>query len=87
MFQYISALLVVAMLGAKYPVVAGLSFLEKIPPQFECLEVSSKRMHRQPEDQSIGWRPCSRDEICMLHLAEDMYRPVVTNPEYFINWV
>ena len=31
-------------LMAKFPVVAGLSFLEKIPPKFECLQYSSKHM-------------------------------------------
>jgi hypothetical protein len=36
-YQILTVTMMIVGLMAKFPVVAGLSFLEKIPPKFECL--------------------------------------------------
>lgn len=44
-------------------------------------------MHRAPEEQHLSWKACTKQEICIEHMSDDLYRPVTTNPEYLQNWI
>ena len=84
-FQVLTVVLLCMALMAKYPVVAGLSFLEKIPPKLECLQFSASKMHSIEHVET--WKSCTQQEICALKLSKNQYRPVTTESEYFDNWV
>ena len=43
-YQIIVCLALVISTDSKYPLVAGLSFLEKVPNQYECLQSTSRKM-------------------------------------------
>lgn len=57
------AVLIVADLS-KDPLSAGLSFLEKIPNKYECLQNSASSMTSNMHDHKYSWKKCNRNEIC-----------------------
>ena len=57
------AVLIVADLS-KDPLGAGLSFLEKIPNKYECLQNSASSMTNHMDDHKYSWKKCNRNEIC-----------------------
>lgn len=69
------------------PLIFGLSFLEKDPPEFECLQD-----HQQVNDDgstttNSDWVPCTQEEICDQNIPKDRYRPKKDNDEYIDNWI
>ena len=72
---------------AFYPMVAGISFLEKVPPKFECIQHSSPKMESQESFYHTSWKKCTAEEICAEKLGKSKFRPVVTEQEFIRNWV
>lgn len=60
---FVVAILIVADLS-KDPLSAGLSFLEKIPNKYECLQNSASSMTSNMHDHRYSWKKCNRNEIC-----------------------
>ena len=54
----------------------GFGFLEKEPPKWECYD-----------DNTQEWFMCDKKKICGQAITSDHYRPIVSDPEYFDNWV
>lgn len=44
-------------------------------------------MHRALDEQHLSWKACTKQEICIEHMSDEMYRPVTTNAEFFQNWI
>ena len=65
----------------------GLSYLEKVPPAFECEQYSSKGMTDIIQNHQKSWKACTVKEICAEKMPKHKYRPVKSNPEYLNNWV
>ena len=86
-FQFCVTLGLIFALVGKYPLVSGLSFLEKMPNQFECLEKTATTMNKEEASHQQRWIKCNKEEICAEKMAKDKYRPVKSDPEYFDNWV
>lgn len=89
-YQLITIGLLLTALLAKYPLVGGLSFLEKIPPKFECLDLTPMEKMKGPsrdDNEGPKWIKCTNTEICSKKVPKIQYRPVTDHPEYFNNWV
>lgn len=50
-FQFLGLIALMASMCSHIPIVTGLAFLEKEPPEFECLEAGV-------------WVTCTKTEIC-----------------------
>ena len=87
MFQVFGVLVLTGALLAVFPIVAGMAFLEKAPPRFECRQFSAGRMNNVLMNHQFSWKECTRDEICAENLQKSDYKPVVTESEYLENWV
>lgn len=77
-FQVLAFVVFITSVVALQPVWAGIAFLEKIPPRFEC-QLPSDKMHQST------WSDCTKDYICEHPGVE--YRPDKNQVEYFDNWV
>ena len=75
-FQILGYMMFVAAVLAIEPMWAGLAFLEKIAPHFECKATTNSMTN--------SWKACTREQICKGGLD---YRPVTTDEEYLVNWV
>ena len=65
-FQGISVFLLISALYAKFPLVGGLSFLEKLPSKFQCYQVTSSKMANV--EGHGNWKSCTKEEICAMNL-------------------
>ena len=51
--------------ASMYPYTTGLSFLEKVPGKFECMQMSAaKSMTKDASEHTQRWRRCEKEEIC-----------------------
>ena len=55
-FQVVSIFLLLASLYGKFPLVGGISYLEKVPNKFECYQVTSQKMNT---DAVGNWKSCT----------------------------
>ena len=57
-----------------FPMVDGISYLEKLPTKFECLQTSAHQMTNTKDSLKTSWRKCNKEEICKEKLPKENYR-------------